>query len=339
MARAIAASALLASAAEAAPRSPPSRSSSVGTVSRVNNVDYLDSADIARRFGLKTAWTKAGLQLVLSNATWRVEIEKDSREFRINGVRAFLGEPVLGAKRSLRMSRIDVERFLAPILSPGHGQAAIPQLKIIAIDAGHGGKDPGMQNRALKLNEKTCTLDTALRLKKILEARGYRTVLTRSDDRYVELGQRAELASKAGADLFISIHFNAVEKDTGRVSGTETYLMTPQYQRSTGDNSREAIDAVANPGNAYDHWNAVLGYHMHRTLVNDLSTSDRGLKRGRLAVLRLAMSPAVLVEAGYMSNETEAKKIGTPAYRQEIAESIARGVAAYAEALSKARTR
>jgi N-acetylmuramoyl-L-alanine amidase len=137
--------------------------------------------------------------------------------------------------------------------------------------------------------------------------------------------------------LFVSVHFNAVAANVERVSGTETYTMTPQYQRSASESERDSGDAIANPGNVNDHWNSLLGYHMQRAMLADLKTSDRGLKRGRLAVLRLATCPAVLVEAGFLSNTAEAKKISTAAYRQKIAEALADGVRAYAGALATAR--
>jgi len=101
--------------------------------------------------------------------------------------------------------------------------------------------------------------------------------MTRVDDRAVELGQRPEIATRASADLLVSIHFNSVEKDVARVSGTETYTMTPQSQRSTSDSMGTIYDSVSdpaatNPGNVNDHWNAVLGYEMHRALLSELKT-------------------------------------------------------------------
>ena len=137
--------------------------------------------------------------------------------------------------------------------------------------------------------------------------------------------------------MFISVHFNAVGSNVERVSGSETYTMTPQYQRSASETRRDSMDAIANPGNVNDRWNSIIGYHMQRSMLNNLKTSDRGLKHGRLAVLRLARCPAVLVEAGFLSNTAEARKIATPAYRQKIAQALADGVKAYAGALAAAR--
>jgi N-acetylmuramoyl-L-alanine amidase len=323
-------------------RNTPSRPSalhaaSTGGVVKLGGVDYVEASAFGKKVGLKAAWLKAGKRLVLRNETVRVELEADSREVSVNGVRIFMGEGARIYKRTLRISKIDAERLLGPIVRPGSGPAPVPRVKVIALDAGHGGRDPGKENKKLRINEKTLTLDVVRRLEKLLKQQGYQVILTRKTDKYVELGDRPAAAASAGADLFISVHFNAVAGNVERVSGTETYTMTPRYQRSAGDNSRGSMDAIENPGNENDPWNALVGYHMQRALLAELKTSDRGLKRGRLAVLRMATCPAVLVEAGFLSNTSEARKIATPAYRQKIAEALADGVRAYANALAVAR--
>ncbi|MGC4073351.1 MAG: N-acetylmuramoyl-L-alanine amidase [Nibricoccus sp.] len=319
------------------PTAPAGSSSSAAGVVKLGGVEYVDAVEFGKKIGLKAAWIKTGERLSLRSEGSRVDLEVDSREATINGLRVIMGEGARLHKRTLRISKIDAERLLLPILRPDAVKGAVPQLRAIALDAGHGGRDPGKENKKLGVNEKTLTLDVVKRLEKLLSQQGYKVVLTRKSDTYVELGDRPEAAGRAGADLFISVHFNAVASDVERVSGTETYTMTPQYQRSAADADRDSMDAISNPGNANDHWNAVLGYQMQRAVLADLKTSDRGLKRGRLAVLRLATCPAVLVEAGFLSNTAEAKKISTPEYRQKIAEAIADGVKAYAGALATAR--
>lgn len=113
--------------------------------------------------------------------------------------------------------------------------------------------------------------------------------------------------------------------------------MTPQYQMSADQQPDPQYQNSAQPGNANDHWNILIGYYLHRNLLKELDVPDRGLKRGRLAVLRGASCPAVLVESGYLSNETEAKKLATPQYRQKIAEALLDGIKDYATALDAAR--
>jgi N-acetylmuramoyl-L-alanine amidase len=135
-------------------------------------------------------------------------------------------------------------------------------------------------------------------------------------------------AEAAGADVFVSIHFNATEEPD--VHGVETYMLTPQFKRSTGSDELKPDDAVAVPGNAFDAWSAFLGYTLHRQLKTDLGMPDRGLKRARFQVLReLATAPAVLVECGYLSHPEEARLVGTTRYRQELAAAIADGISEY----------
>ena len=333
----------IAAGLQAAPRTTPARPGgstarpAPSSVLRIEGVEYVEADEFGKTLGLKAAWVKTGERLVLKNETMRIELENDSRELEVNGVRVFMGEAARLRKRELYISKIDAERLLRPLVRPGQGGPPVPPLRVIALDPGHGGKDPGKENTRLRVNEKTFTLDVCARLEKLLTQRGYKVVLTRNRDVFVGLGDRAEKATRAGADLFVSVHFNSVASEVARVSGSETYTMTPQYQRSTSDNQREGIDGIANPGNVNDHWNILLGYHVQRSLLAELKTFDRGLKRGRLAVLRLATCPAVLVEAGYLSNDVETKKIATSAYRQQIAESIADGIMAYAAALANAR--
>jgi len=321
-----------------APRSAPTRSAS-GTIVLLRGLEYLSITEFARRFDLKAVWLTPGKRVLLSKPGLRIEFEVDAREAEFNGLRILMGDAARMYRRSLYISRIDAEHFFSPMVEPGYGRSAKPSVKVIALDAGHGGKDKGKTNDRLKVNEKTFTLDVVLRLKKMLEAEGYRVVLTRSDDRFVELEDRPAIAQKAGADLFVSVHFNSVATRAESVTGLEVFSMTPQYQFSTDDSTHEATaDArIFNPGNTNDTWNALLGYSLHRELITGLKVPDRGHKRARFKVLRLAPCPAVLVEAGYLSNDTEARKIALPAYRQEIADAIARGIRKYATAVSEAQ--
>lgn len=331
--------------AAAASRSSPSRPTA--TV-RLGGVEYVDAVAFGTRFGLKSEWSNANRRLVLKSKWTTLELEADTRECAVNGLRVFLGEATRDYKNGIYLSQIDAERFIGPMLLPGLGQTTVPPLRIIMIDPGHGGVDPGMQNKRLKLDEKFLALDTAQRLKALLEAQGYKVFLTRTSDRHLsknkkeDLRMRAEMAQRASADLFISIHFNSVASRADAVTGVETFTMTPRYQYSTGDTSDDRDEdevKQANPGNRNDAWNSLLGYTFHRELLSGLTASDRGLKHARFAVLRLVNCPAVLVESGYLSHDAEAKKIATPAYRQKIADAIASGVRIYANALEGERRR
>ena len=306
-----------------------------GTASvRIAGVSYTEAKPWLTRLGYKVAYDPAKKVLSATSSSGRIEFTADSRECSIFGNRVFLGEPAAVHKGALLVSVIDVDRFLRPMLQPS--SVARRPLRTIVIDPGHGGNDSGTQNKPGKIDEKVMTLDVAKRLQALLTASGYRVIMTRTDDRFVELPARAAIANKAKADLFISIHFNAVASGA-TVRGTETYVLTAQNQRSTSSAANTAADKELQPGNRYDAWNAVLGWQLHRKLLGKLKTEDRGYKRARFAVLRLVECPAVLVEAGYLSNDAEAKRIATASFRGDIAEAITAGVEAYAAAVTSAK--
>jgi N-acetylmuramoyl-L-alanine amidase len=324
-----------------APASPPAAAKTPEPVKqavRLGPVEYVDAADFGARFGLKFVWLEEGKRFQLKGRSLAFECEVDSRDSMIDGARVFLGQPVRAVKGKPQLSRIDAERQLAPILAPGVGEARVPALKTIVLDPGHGGTDNGTGNTRLGLREKELTLDVALRLKKLLAADGWRVVLTRDTDIELPLPLRAPVANRAQADLFLSIHFNAVDGDT-KVRGTEILTFAPRTQPSDESWSTRVNDAEmdAAPVNRYDYWSAVLAHALQRKLLGSLHTEDRGKKIRHLGVLRLLDCPGVLVEPVFLTNEAEAKKAATPAFRQQIAEALAEGVRAYGLVLESVR--
>ena len=304
-------------------------------VVRLYDTEYVSATTFAAQAGLSRLWLVPQKKLLLANKALRLELEADSRDFSLNGRRVFLGEPAVAYNGTIYISRIDRDRLLYPIVDPRRIPGPPPALRTIVIDPGHGGKDSGTVNSRLKLREKDMALDVALRLEKQLKAAGYRVALTRRTDTFPPLPLRPVIAKREKADLFISLHFNAIDKRT--VSGNETYILTPQNQRSTEADRRQPDDAVRLPGNAFDGWNAVLGFRIHSALLGNLQSFDRGLKHARFAVLRDIECPGLLVECGYLSNDAEARKIATPQWRQKLATSIAEGVADYRAALASVR--
>jgi N-acetylmuramoyl-L-alanine amidase len=318
-----------------APASAPLRTSAA---KRVGGVDFVPVSDVAARLGLQVAALDKRRATLTGPGATRVELEAGEREATVNGLRIFLGEPAAESGGQLCVSRIDYERCLTPLVRPGAGVAARPKPRVIALDPGHGGRDNGKSNTALGVIEKTVALDTALRLKKLLEGAGFRVVLTRDDDTFVDLPQRAAIANIAKADVFVSIHFNALENDT-RTSGIEVFTFPPQFQRSAdswGVGERPDRETEASPVNAFDHWSMVLAQPLHRELLEGLKASDRGKKLMHLKALRPLRCPGVLVECGFLTAPAEARKVATPAYRQQIAEALFAGLRAYAATVERA---
>jgi len=326
---------------DVATRSVPSRPAAIKAV-KLNGIEYLSATDAAIRLRLKGTWTMAGHKLTLADKETKAEWEADSREIMVDGLRIFLGDPIVARRGQFYISRTDFERGLVPLVRPALIVPLPPHPRTIALDPGHGGKDAGMENKTLGLQEKVLVLDVAFRTKKILEANGYRVVLTRSDDRQLgpdkktDWRKRWEIANAARADLFVSIHFNSLYPDT-KTSGTEVFTFTRAGQRSDqswGVNEINDTEQESVPINRFDAWSSLLAHAMHREVITHLTTFDRGQKTKHLGVLRGLGCPGVLVESVFLSNEREAKRAATPAYRQQIAGAIANGVRAYSEAIA-----
>lgn len=337
------------SAPPAAVRAAPSRpllppiAPALSASLRVGRTDYVSATDLAQWLGLKAAWSEVQQKLVLSDGSGnRAEFTAESRDSQINGLRVFLGHPALLRDGRLFLSRTDVTRCLAPMLRPGLGATAPASPRLIVLDPGHGGIDPGTENRAFGLREKTLTLEVANRTKKLLEAAGFRVLLTRNGDealsanKLLDLALRPDFARREKADLFVSIHFNASAKDT---RGTEVFTFAPRQQSSTDSWGLRQDDSEAEeaPGNRFDHWNVVLAASLHRNLLQTLKTDDRGKKIAHWAVLRTLTCPGVLVEPAIITNEADARRCATPQFRQQIAEALAAGIRQYAATLETLR--
>ena len=325
-------------------RAAPARPSVLWPVTKLQGTDYVNVKDVAKALSLKAAWAaKPAGTLTLSDATGvRFTFEADQKDFYLDKLRVFLGAPALRAKDTLWVSKLDVIKIVAPLFRPADHAALLPPAppKLIVIDPGHGGIDPGTQNEKLKLNEKTFTLDVAQRLEKLLAARGWQVVLVRekdvelSRDKKADLLMRSELANRREADLYLSIHFNSAGP---AVSGVETYSLAPQHMLSAGAERPDEMTKTAYPGNRLDYANLLLGESLHRAMIAGLKSSDRGYKHARQAVLRMLDCPGVLVECAYLSNEAEARRVATPEFRQSIAEALAAGVQNYTATLATLR--
>ena len=139
---------------------------------------------------------------------------------------------------------------------------------------------------------------------------------------------RPAIANKAGADLFISLHFNATESGKNTVNGVETYCITP-----VGAASSNAQGAGSNhspvTANRWERRSLLFAYQIQQSLVSNLHAEDRDVRRARFAVLCDAQMPAILIEGGYMTHPAEGKKIFDSAYRKQMAAAIVKGILNY----------
>jgi len=172
---------------------------------------------------------------------------------------------------------------------------------LVTIDPGHGGKDPGAIGLR-GLREKDVILPISLEVARILESQGVRVQMTRADDRFISLAGRTQIANRARANLFISIHANAVGGGRSSVNGVETFYF------STG---RGLATAIQN------------------SIIQSLGPRNRGVKRARFYVLRNTSMPSALVEVGFVTGREDSPRLADPAYRSQMAAAIARGILQY----------
>ncbi|HXF09895.1 MAG TPA: N-acetylmuramoyl-L-alanine amidase [Desulfuromonadaceae bacterium] len=294
-----------------------------GQAAFINGQNYVSLSDWAKANGFRVeSYTRD--QVVLANKWSRLTFDIDSAESVINGVGVRLSFPV--AKGGL-ISQLDIDTTLRPLVSPQKMPGRT--IDTICLDPGHGGKDTG--NRVSSFywhNEKVYTLALAYELRQQLVKAGYKVVLTRSSDAFVELPTRPAVANRAHADLFISLHFNAAQGSRDTAEGAETYCITPVGAASSNAQG-EGADHGATAANRVGDKSLMLAYQVQKALVGDLHATDRDVRRARFAVLRDATMPAILIEGGYMSHPWEGKKIFEPEYRQQMAAAIVGGIQNY----------
>ncbi|MBI5699086.1 N-acetylmuramoyl-L-alanine amidase [Candidatus Saganbacteria bacterium] len=172
--------------------------------------------------------------------------------------------------------------------------------KVIVIDPGHGGDDPGATGYNNVL-EKNINLKTALYLAKYLKEKGANVFLTRQTDIKKNLPDIVSFANRIGADIYLGVHYNSL--DNPRITGTETYY----YH----EHSRALADAV------------------HRSLVLGIRRKDRGVRQAMLYTIHHTNMPAILLEPVYMTGDQEGALILSPSFQKEVARDIAQGVENY----------
>ena len=219
--------------------------------------------------------------------------------------------------------------------------------KRIVIDPGHGGKDPGAIGYK-HYREKVVVLQIAKRLRKILKSRGYTVYMTRDSDRFIKLRNRTGFANRKKADLFISIHANAVgKKSAKKVHGLECYFLdksrSSRAKRVSASENRGDLKDLNFYGkesflNTLNTHNIVaankLAIDLQRGALGSLKKSfknvkDAGVRSGPFWVLVGAQMPAVLVEVGFITNPSEARKLVNSKYQQSMALGLANGVERY----------
>jgi N-acetylmuramoyl-L-alanine amidase len=190
----------------------------------------------------------------------------------------------------------------SPIPIPQPNVRPTPKGRVIVmIDPGHGGKDPGAIGIG-GVREKDIILPISQRIAQVLQQNGVQVIMARNSDYFVSLPGRVQMAERGKADLFVSIHANAIGGGRTDVNGLETYY----YDSGLG-----------------------LARAVHNSILQSVNVRDRGVRRARFYVLRKSSMPSILVETGYLTGAEDVAKLRNPAYQNQMADAIARGILQY----------
>jgi N-acetylmuramoyl-L-alanine amidase len=220
------------------------------------------------------------------------------------------------------------------------------KLYVVAVDAGHGGSDPGTSGR-YGLVEKNLVLDIAKRIaRRINDTEGYKAVLTRSSDVYLTLPRRTRIADAKGADVFVSIHLNSAPNRAAR--GAEVFFLSPAGAAATASkvlsNPNRAASKLGLKGsNSSDLLHMLVDVNQQAVLARSELLGEsilyalhqkglpptRSIKQKSFSVLRTITMPSVLIEAGFLTNVADANIIRTAKGRDRIAGAITNGIMAF----------
>jgi N-acetylmuramoyl-L-alanine amidase len=235
----------------------------------------------------------------------------------------------------------------APAPEPKAAPApAKPRRRIVVVDAGHGGKDPGATGTR-GTREKDITLAAALELARVLKERGdFDVVLTRDDDFFVPLSDRSKKANDIDADLFVSLHCNAAANR--REHGFEVYSVSetasdPEAERlAAAENAALELEGknpedeaakqilLAMTKTEMINESAPFAALVERALGKRVDVPDRGQKQAGFYVLRGTHAPAILVEMAFVTYPKDEAELGSRRFRRKVAEGVAAGIADYA---------
>ena len=230
---------------------------------------------------------------------------------------------------------------------------------VVVLDPGHGGRWPhdGAHGGGRGLHEKVIALQVAQKTKERLEAQGATVILTRDADEDIPLADRVRIANEAGADVFLSIHCNSMEKREDRkvTRGVETYFLSPdptdaearmlaQLENGGPDavplpRANDAVTGILNDlalGQARND-SAALAQIVQRHMVKGTRAQSRGVRQAPFLVLSGTRMPSVLVEIGFISHPREGRMLSRDRYQRRVAQALAGGVRDFAEQILSRR--
>lgn len=310
------------------------------------SVEFVPLLDLANALGMTVRWYYEPRKIEMRNNKMTIDFSQSSRfvlidkvDFRrLEAAPVFVqGEPFVPASFLTDLLRPYFSRLRESAEQSG-------RQRIVVLDPGHGGRDHGATANGLR--EKELVLDLAQRVRRILIRHGVKVILTRERDVFVPLIDRADVANEVGAAAFVSIHANSVVVNPQRISGTETYYLATAQTASARETER--IENSVIKYEVESRWATLnmrmkrmfLRQHFQRTRTKSISLAqkiqsrlgtvavgkDRGIKPANFSVLRNVYAPAVLVEVGFLTHNTDAAYLARDDYRDRISNAIAQGI-------------
>ena len=343
-----------------------------------NGCQYVPLTRACTVYGIQCDWDPYTRRAVLTKGPYIVIAMAGSDRILVNGAEKRLSRPVkfdagtvyepvtlVGRNLILMIEGASSGGSAAPAASrpvPAAVPAAAPALPVppvrhaavmtVVLDPGHGGKDVGAIGRTHGLLEKDNTLAIARRVSDILTRSGMRVIMTRDTDEFIPLPQRAEIANKAGADLFVSIHINSAR--TRFLRGFECY-----YLSDAADDNARSLEALENSslklsdeadvehstGLDRTLWDltftenriesAELAERICGSVRGSLPINDRGVKTAKFYVLKHTSMPSVLVEVCYLSNPHDETMLKGKTFQDAVARAVAGGILHYKNEFEK----
>jgi N-acetylmuramoyl-L-alanine amidase len=281
---------------------PPSRSRTLRGGGSLREVRIGRSDGLTTRLVLEfspgTQLEPAGLRLVgTARDRWRMELPGLA-----NQTGPALGEGDLDAVSSAPLAQISFPTSGAPLSADGLPVVPRGRFKVV-IDPGHGGPDPGAIGIG-GLRETDVVLDICLQMARLLQARGVQVLMTRTSEVDVDLPPRVSLANSSGADLFVSVHANALSMSRPDVNGIETF-----YFEGAGASARRLAAAL-----------------QQQMVAISPGSPDRGVRTGRFFVIRRTVMPSALVEMGFLTGSLDSRRLADASFRRSMALGLSAGV-------------
>lgn len=314
----------------------------VPTKLQINNIDNISVNDNKNSVNIKIS-NKENTRITYSLASRELIININNQTSNNTNTTA----EIPTKKEPLSKAKEEIPSNLPSSISSSIGTDSKAKNKVIVLDAGHGADDVGAVGPN-KRYEKVINLNVTKYVGAILKQRGYTVYLTRNNDTFIKVMDRTILANEKNADLFISIHTNAVPKEkANEVDGIETFFLSPARSerakrvaalenktdiREMSNSSKDVfLESLNRPRITASHKFAidVQAGILQSTRSKYKDVKDSGVREGPFWVLVGAQMPSILVELGYVSHPTESKRLYDKAYQQLLANGIANGVDSY----------